>query len=85
MRAGDRCQCDILRVERVTREQSLYISPATLQSFKCMARPGLLPHRARMSGSDMHLIFGAQLWRTCRRMRRRCGRAWQAQTASRRL
>ncbi|CAL8467888.1 g7426 [Coccomyxa elongata] len=28
------CQTEILRVERVTREQGLHISPATLQSFK---------------------------------------------------
>ena len=32
-----RCQTDILRVERVTREQGLHISSATLQSFKCMS------------------------------------------------
>ncbi len=38
-----RCQTEILRVERVTREQGLHISPATLQSFKSMLLLSPLP------------------------------------------
>ena len=79
-----RCTNAVGRIERVTRDQGLFISPATLQSYKSVLHQETCSKSAPLTrwswlcwaGTGLsHWALPAQHWRTCSKPARSCSRS----------